>query len=131
ELLKINVKINELENVTILNVVAWDSVCKLTFYKGDSSGHGSVKGNQQFGKCILDARPLDILLEGEKVDWVKIDVEGAEYEVLKGLSKTLKNNRSKLIVEVFPQNREKVFELMKEFGYRWEAISECNYFFYN
>ncbi|MDI9643801.1 MAG: FkbM family methyltransferase [Candidatus Verstraetearchaeota archaeon] len=131
DLLKRNVEINKLENVTLFNIAAWNSACKLTFYKGDSSGHGTVKGNRQFGKFVLDARPIDALLKGEKVDWVKIDVEGAEYEVLKGAIQTIKISRPKLIVEVFPQNRETVFGFMKELDYRWDVISEYNYFFYN
>jgi FkbM family methyltransferase len=40
-----------------------------------------------------------------KVDWIKIDVEGAEYEVLKGAIKTLTLNRDiKVIVEVHEKN---------------------------
>lgn len=35
----------------------------------------------------------------DRVDWIKIDVEGAEVSVLKGGMKLLKKHRPKLIVE--------------------------------
>jgi FkbM family methyltransferase len=42
---------------------------------------------------VVKAVALDNVLSGlnlEKIDWIKIDVEGAELEVLKGLQDTLK-----------------------------------------
>ena len=41
-------------------------------------------------------------LKLEKVDWIKIDVEGAEYNVLKGAKQTISLNkeRIKLIIEL-------------------------------
>ncbi|XRH76233.1 MAG: FkbM family methyltransferase [Candidatus Methanosuratincola verstraetei] len=130
KLLKRNVEINNLSNVYAFNIIAWNNESKLRFYKGDSSGHGSIKGCQKFGYYTLEAKPLDHILGGTNVNWVKIDVEGAEYEVLEGLSQTLENSRPKLIVEIFEQNQEKVLNLMSKFGYRWKKISNNNYFFY-
>ncbi|MEN3025727.1 MAG: FkbM family methyltransferase [Candidatus Methanosuratincola petrocarbonis] len=129
-LLKRNVKINNLNNVSTYNIVAWNSESKILFHKGDSSGHGSVKGSQKFGYYTLESKPLDHILYGTKVNWIKIDVEGAEYEVLEGLSQTLETCRPKLIVEIFEKNQEKVFNLMSKFGYKWKEISKQNFLFY-
>ena len=50
------------------------------------------------------ARPLDAVLDElgiKAVDWIKIDVEGAEVEVLRGLGKTISRSPLlKLLVEV-------------------------------
>ena len=42
----------------------------------------------------------DHVLDGQRVDWIKIDAEGAEHPVLEGLSETLRQNPGlRLIVE--------------------------------
>ena len=49
---------------------------------------------------------------------IKVDVEGSEYEVLKGLIKTLKNSREcRVIVEILNKNKEKCLKLMDKLGY--------------
>ena len=48
------------------------------------------------------------------VDWIKIDVEGAEFEVIEGLRDTLKKHSPRLIVEI---TDKRTFQLMKELDY--------------
>jgi hypothetical protein len=52
----------------------------------------------------VEADTLDNLLKSRginRVDWIKIDVEGAEYEVLKGAKEILStNNHISILVEV-------------------------------
>jgi FkbM family methyltransferase len=76
--------------------------------------------------CTLDS------LEGmfHSLDLTKIDVEGAEYRVLKGMEKLLKRFRPALVLEYsVPDSGPKITSLLKGFGYRFfrlglEAISE-------
>ena len=60
-------------------------------------------------------------------------MEGAEYEVLQGLEKTIYLHRPKIIVEVFYENIKKVKAFLKEHGYTIIRISpflkENVYFF--
>ena len=52
------------------------------------------------------ARPLDAIVKEAKldrVDVIKIDVEGAEFEVLKGAAQTLDEYRPVLIIELVPE----------------------------
>jgi FkbM family methyltransferase len=46
----------------------------------------------------LEVCPLDGLGE-RKVDWIKIDVEGAEVEVLRGAENTIRQHRPRMIIE--------------------------------
>lgn len=49
----------------------------------------------------LEVFPLDDQLGDEKVDFMKIDVEGMEFEVLEGAARMIERNRPMLMVEVF------------------------------
>ena len=54
----------------------------------------------------VSARPLDAIVKESKlgrVDVIKIDVEGAEFEVLKGTAQTLDDYHPVLIIELEPQ----------------------------
>jgi hypothetical protein len=51
----------------------------------------------------VNANTLDNLLELNginQVNWIKIDVEGAEFEVLKGATKTLSHENISLLIEI-------------------------------
>ncbi|MCF6301151.1 MAG: FkbM family methyltransferase [Proteobacteria bacterium] len=58
------------------------------------------------GKHIkVAAEPLDKLLENKKIDFIKIDTEGAEPHVLFGAAKLIKNNSDiKIIMEWNPKH---------------------------
>lgn len=66
----------------------------------------------------LEVFPLDERLDGEAVDFIKIDVEGMEFEVLEGAAKLIERNRPILMVEVF-RNKIPAFE-------RWCAENRYN-----
>jgi len=53
---------------------------------------------------------------------VKIDVEGAEIEVLQGLKQTLKRDRPNLIVETHGSNVDELKALMENSGYKATPI---------
>ena len=60
---------------------------------------------------------------------VKIDVEGAKYEVLKGAIKTFENLRPYLIMETFPHNKKQVFKFLRRYKYKVMHIEHNNYLF--
>ena len=56
-------------------------------------------------------------LELERVDFVKIDVERMEVEVLNGAMKTLKKYKPILLIEVLKSPQQEIFDLIKPLGY--------------
>ncbi len=74
--------------------------------------------------------PLDEWMRGatHRVDWVKIDVEGAEVAVLKGARLTLLSRRPKVIIEhhlyMDPGIPEACLAVLKSCGYRLEKLFE-------
>lgn len=66
----------------------------------------------------LDAFRLD------GVDLIKIDVEGHEFEVLQGASRTIAASRPTLIIEIKKSCFEKVSNLMRSYGYVAERLED-------
>ena len=66
----------------------------------------------------VDVYPLDEMIASElNIDLLKIDVEGAEVEVLKGADKVLKRTKY-VMVEVQPENKKEVCLLMNRYGFK-------------
>jgi hypothetical protein len=74
----------------------------------------------------VDARTLDDILctnNVKRVDWLKIDVEGAEFEVLNGATYTLRNNPNlSILLEVHdmdddPQHYDRILNFFHSFGF--------------
>jgi hypothetical protein len=63
-----------------------------------------------------------------KIDFIKIDIEGAEIEVLKCGAKFLKTYRPKIVVEPHyidgKMNTETVWNILEQIGYKCELLSQ-------
>jgi len=124
-----NIELNGLKNVVALNVAAWSGEGKLKLFIGDIHSHHSVKVNFGLGFINVQARALDNLfneLKIKKVNVIKIDVEGAELEVLKGLVNTLEKHSPTVIVEIW-KDPEKVKEFINQKGYDMQQIAPKYY----
>lgn len=115
-----NIKLNNVRNVIALNLAAWDRDCLLKLFTGHLAGHHSAKINWELGWSEVKARVMDNVLEEydiDRVDWIKIDVEGAEWEVLCGLRETIDEKRPRIVAEVSYENIDRIKEFMEERGY--------------
>ena len=76
----------------------------------------------------IEARPMDDLLSGEKIDFMKIDVEGMELDVLAGAQRLIDENRPLLWVSI---QKENVVPFMRNWlpsqGYRLVHTVHCNH----
>lgn len=94
-----NVHLNKLNNVSIINVACWKCTEKLKFFVSsmDMKGKSSIDG-LAFNRTInIQGDTLDNILIQRgitEVDLIKIDVEGAEKEVLMGMSNIIKSNHN-------------------------------------
>ena len=108
EMLNRNIKVNQLTNIISLNNAVYSKETKLKLYlPGEELGHTTyntvmsdrAKNEDKFVE--VSANTLDYLLQLKEitdVNWVKIDVEGAEFEVLKGAHNLLLNSRNIVIL---------------------------------
>ena len=60
---------------------------------------------------------------------MKIDVEGHELDVLKGMGRTLCENDCLLQIEIYRENIPLVTELLSQFGYKLSHLIEHDHFF--
>ena len=64
---------------------------------------------------------------------IKIDVEGHELNVLKGIQNIIKKNQCILQIEIFRNNFDDVNKFLQSFGYKnfYEVNNRSNYFYKN
>jgi FkbM family methyltransferase len=134
EILNRNIHLNNLANVIALNYAAYSREEKLKLYL-PSGESGFTKYNTimpKFSKrdekfVEVTAETLDKLLQSNGirvVNWIKIDVEGAEFEVLKGAHNVLSESKEiALLIELHgsPYDyRQKIEELIKLYNLKIE-----------
>lgn len=88
EVARVNVVLNDCSNVEVLNVAAGSHAGVVDFLAYPNGAVGS-RPDMKTVKVSVDT--LDSLLNGQRVDFIKIDVEAYEVEVLKGATKILES----------------------------------------
>ncbi len=104
-----NIRANGLNNVVIVPKGVWSRKDRLKlFIKENTSGHSFVRCRGRFMEVEVDT--LDNILRElgvNKVDFIKMIVEGAEIEAYKGMKETLKDNDVKLAIATYHKAGEK------------------------
>lgn len=138
EILKKNVEVNKLKNVKIFNQAVGDKKQKVGI-KTNKENFGdnrinlpkslSSKGGSRFDKRdLIDCIRLDDLIK-EKVDLIKIDVQGWEPEVVEGAKKMISKHRPILFLEYTPSEykNNKMIEFLKS---NYQSIRSIDYWYY-
>ena len=125
--LRENLDLNDLD-ATVLNVAAWDETTELHLnrqhdYDYDGTNQVRPDGN---GELVI-AKPLDELLcDFRRIDLIKVDVEGADMHVLRGMAKTVARLRPALFIEdhsVYGYfDRAELDALLTEWNYSWRDL---------
>jgi len=130
EILKKNCILNKFSNIRIHNIAITEKKGQVRLYKSDiHSGTNSIfsnKGRSDTNYITIPSTTLNDLLDESYpvIDWMKIDVEGAELKVLKGCKKTLEKTK-KIIIElhehILMNNNEKpqdILEILQQSGFK-------------
>jgi len=94
--------------------------------------------SREWTESVIGYQPIQFItidsLTIPRIDWIKLDIEGFEYDALRGAAETLKNSHPKLIIEnhinvdhIGPWMRAnsvwaKILTLLDSYGYKVEEV---------
>jgi FkbM family methyltransferase len=124
KMLERQVELNQLNGrVELHNVAIGDQNGDIRFLMSESSNLSKVSSDDKTG-IIIPVTTVDTLVQDKPISLLRFDVEGFEYNILKGAKNTLQNNNLKIFMEVHPP-------LIKNFGVNiddmWELLSSLGY----
>lgn len=129
-ILKENLEINEVNNVILYNQALSDTVKDTTLkICPHHRGLNTLGTPKRFSEIDSISHPLktstiDELFLNTKIDLIKIDTEGSEYDIIKGGIETIKKYKPKILLEYNEGNLnqsghtiEELNNLIHEIGY--------------
>ena len=130
-----NIKLNNFENIINAFNLGLSNKKRISYFKSKivndfnqtSTFRVSEKGNET-GKLILGD---NIINYKDKILAMKIDAEGHELEILKGLHNSLVNNKIFLQIEIWPENLIRVNLFLKKMNFILFKTIHSDYFFKN
>ncbi|HMU72390.1 MAG TPA: FkbM family methyltransferase [Ferruginibacter sp.] len=132
ELLKKTVQINNASAcITTFQKAVGGAVGKTTFFVGEQADNANslvnYKEDRPFRGIDIDVTTIDAFVKEQqlaKIDFIKIDVEGVEYDAMRGAVETFRKFRPKAILAIHPEpvkakgdSLEGIYELVKELNY--------------
>ena len=132
--LKKNIAENRYENVIACCKAVSGKSGAGRYYVGDRSSLGTIYGGGRWEE--IETIRLDDCFK-DKVDFIKMDIEGAEGLALEGMKETIKNSPNlKMVIEYQPEMLEKAgtdprefLDTLKSFGFKPTQLDNENLFF--
>lgn len=122
------------ENVRVHNFGLSNERKKLEFMINKNNWGGSKIVETDLSKATTDDRfmeievyPLDEVKLEEKVDLIKVDIEGHEFSFLKGARNTISNDKPIIIFEegsIDASGSSQVISFLRDLGYKFYALEE-------
>lgn len=128
--LLMNLSEHKCDNVIALNYGLYDHDGVLRFNASGGMGAGIDKN----GIDEIEVKTLDTVVEELKIDhidFIKMDIEGAEVQVLTPSCEILMKFKPRLIVEPHyingRLNDKEIMSIMKSFGYKCEVVAQGDF----
>lgn len=129
EILKNNIELNKLTNrIKLEKKAVWNENSRIGA-KTDKKGRSEINSaKEQRVKTVS----LNTYIKRRKVDLIKIDVEGAEYRVIKGADEIIKKNKPRILLELHKNERienfnhspNDVIEMIEGLGYESKILNK-------
>jgi FkbM family methyltransferase len=119
-----NLRLNRIANVSVIACAASDSAGTATFRVADSLSTASMvwhRDHQHAREVRVACVQIDEEVASARLSlpsFVKIDVEGAEGFVVRGMRRTLESARPVIFLECSDKGREQTWEILKNLNYR-------------
>jgi len=123
-----NKNLNKFENLVILEAAMGDKDGQVEFYQSfDGSRHSTTWIPPHEAQTIkVKQITLDSLISEydlKKIDWLKIDAEGAEYDILVGAEETLNRTRYILLEVHTKELEQKCKAILQQCGFQMKEIA--------
>jgi FkbM family methyltransferase len=130
QLLKINA--GNIKNIQIFNIALTEKkkIVYLRDFPSTNMGGHSLHKNGEFKS---QGNRLDNIIDSKKIDLIKIDTEGHEYRVLKGMKKLLTNNNPILMYELDAKNyteNDVTVKYLKKLNYKYFYFFDQDFDYY-
>ena len=119
-----NIEMNQIQNIFPNNLAVTKETSRVKiFLNDDQSGHSMFIQNKNFVE--VDSKSLsDIFIDNgiKECDFLKLDCEGAEYEIIESLSSDLFTKINKTVIEYHmvdtkPELLEQLINKLKQFSF--------------
>lgn len=134
-----HVELNGFQNVTVIPMGLGHKRDTLTFFvSGQATAFGTAHPNRRlelarqgnlsnFIHSTIEVDTLDNQISVNKLPWpdfVKIDVEGLEIDVLNGMRQTISQRKPALLIELHGQSEQAIVEFLLAYGYRLFQVED-------
>ncbi len=96
--------------VIAINAAVWNEDCSIEYVSSASRGSGESGRNRRAKETVVDARTLDTIIGKGNVDFIKLDIEGAEAVALDGAENALRTHEPNLEVSLYHRTDD-LFEI--------------------
>ena len=124
-------KIFKKMNVKILNLGLGNKRDKKRLFipRNNDPEASFINKRKNFASTFVNLERGDYIFGNKKIDFIKIDVEGYELDVLRGLKSQIKNFKPLLLVEIEKRHNKnylKVFKFLNNYNYNVYYLTEKN-----
>lgn len=118
-----------LKNVSINNKAVSDKTGVLKIYtsKQLNVDHRTYKPDDYDQEIDIDAIAIDDYLNGQLVNFIKMDIQGFEMSAVKGMHKTLESPDLKMLSEFWPYGMRKAGTSVLDY---FQYLKQYNFFIY-
>lgn len=93
-------------DITCINAGAWSENTVLSFDASGNRNAGFSPSSPSAAKGEARAVTVDSALDGQRVDYIKYDVEGSEREALIGSRETIRSQSPKLLISLYHRSED-------------------------
>jgi FkbM family methyltransferase len=114
-LLRMNLLMNGVDKFLLIEVAAGSSNDEIKLFLNNLSSRSSVVRETAKYIRVKQVKLDDVIPAlAQRIDFIKIDVEGAELEVLKGASKLIERDKPVLVIETGNGNLRRLLDYFKK-----------------
>jgi FkbM family methyltransferase len=132
DLFEFNLKRNNVRNVELLRKALWSSTETIMLHEGRHTAESSVVMSGSRSHAVETITLDDLVERSDPIDLLKLDIEGAEFEVIRRASASTLSRIRAIVGELHLEGREaqqkELVEKLRSVGFRVSVLPPPVYF---